>query len=186
MAKLIYSTICSLDGYVERDGHFGWASPDEQVHAFVNEGERGAGTYLYGRRMYETMVVWETMDVVAEPAVVREYAQIWRAAEKIVFSRTLPEVSGAKTRLEREFDPAAIGELKASAEADITVGGPGLAAEALRAGLVDEIGMIVVPVLVGGGTPAFGADVRLDLELLDQQRRFDNGMVSLRYAVSRS
>jgi dihydrofolate reductase len=185
VAKLTYATICSLDGYIERDGHFEWAMPSEEVHAFVNELERAAGTFLYGRRMYETMVAWETMDTSAEPAAVREYAEIWRAAEKVVFSRTLKEVSGARTRLEREFDPAAIAELKATAEADITVAGPGLAAEALRAGLVDQIGLVVVPVLVGGGTPALGADVRLDLELLDT-RRFENGMLYASYAVRAS
>jgi dihydrofolate reductase len=183
VARLIYSTSCSLDGYIERDGHFEWAAPSEEVHAFVNEQERAAGTLLYGRRMYETMVAWETLDTATESAAMREYAEIWRAADKVVFSRTLDDVSSARTRLERDFDPAAIRELKASAEADITVGGSGLAAEALRAGLVDEVGTIVVPVLVGGGTPAFSADVRLDLELLDH-RRFDNGMVYLRYGAA--
>jgi len=183
VARLVYLTICSLDGYVERDGHFEWAAPDEQVHAFVNERERAAGTHLYGRRMYETMVAWETMDVADEPPVMREYAEIWRAADKVVFSRTLGEVRSARTRLEREFDPAAIEELKRSAEAELTVGGPGLAAEAMRAGLVDEVAVILVPVLVGGGTPAFSADLRLDLELLEQ-RRFDNGMAYLRYGVA--
>lgn len=184
MAKLLYSAICSLDGYVaDREGGFRWAMPSEEVHAFVNERERPVGTYLYGRRMYETMAVWETMETAGEPAVIGEYAEIWRAADKIVFSRTLAEVRTARTRLERELDPAAVAELKAEAERDLSIGGPGLAAAALRAGLVDEISLVLVPVLVGGGTAALPADVRLDLDLLEQ-RRFENEMVFVSYGVS--
>jgi dihydrofolate reductase len=183
VARLIYSTIASLDGYVaDAAGNFGWAMPSEEVHAFVNELERTAGTYLYGRRMYETMVAWETMDLAAEPPVVRDYAAIWRATEKVVYSTTLAAPSSARTRVEREFDPEAVRRLKASAERDITVGGPGLAGAALAAGLVDELHLVVVPTLVGGGTRSLPDDVRLELEPLDQ-RRFGNGFVYLHYRV---
>ncbi|HET7053977.1 MAG TPA: dihydrofolate reductase family protein [Solirubrobacterales bacterium] len=183
MARLIYATIASLDGYVaDADGNFGWAMPSEEVHAFVNELERTAGTYLYGRRMYETMVAWETMDLAGEPPVVRDYAAIWRATEKVVYSTTLTEVSSARTRIEREFDPAAVQRLKESAERDITVGGPGLAGAALAAGLVDELHLFVVPAVVGAGTRSLPDGVRLELQLLDE-RRFDNGFVHLHYRV---
>ena len=182
MAKLIYSAILSLDGYVaDEQGKFDWAAPDEDVHAFVNDLERPVGTYLYGRLMYEVMVAWETMSTLPDqPLVIRDFAQLWRAAEKIVYSRTLRSVSSDRTRIEREFDPATIRQLKAAAGRDISVGGPDLAAQAIRAGLVDECHLFVTPVLVGGGTPALPGKVRLDLELLDE-RRFGNGVVHLQY-----
>lgn len=184
MAQLIYSMICSLDGYVEdADGNFDWAAPDEEVHAFVNELERPVGTYLYGRRMYETMAYWETGgDEPEQAAAMRDFARIWRAADKVVYSRTLDGVSTARTRLERELDPAAVRRLKETADQDLTVGGPGLAAEALAAGLVDELQLLLVPVVVGAGKRALPTDLRLDLELRDQ-RRFANGTVHLRYSV---
>jgi dihydrofolate reductase len=183
MARLIYSAITSLDGQVaDALGGFDWAMPDEQVHSFVNELERPLGTYLYGRRMYEVMRVWETWPVEGASAVSRDFAAIWRAADKIVYSRTLDSVSTPRTRLEREFDPAAVRHLVASAERDLGVGGPGLAAQALQAELVSELHQIVAPVVVGGGTHWLPADVRLDLDLLEE-RRFANGMVSLRYQV---
>lgn len=184
MAKLIYSAIASLDGYVaDADGNFDWAVPDEEVHAFVNDLERPVGTYLYGRRLYETMAGWESADLLADPSpLMRDFAAIWQAAEKIVYSRTLATVSSARTRLEREFDPDAVRRLKARADRDLTVGGPGLAAEALRAGLVDECHLFLTPVVVGGGTQALPGGIRLELELLDE-RRFGNGVVHLHYRV---
>jgi dihydrofolate reductase len=183
MANLIYSAIASLDGYVAgEDGKFDWAAPDEEVHAFVNDLERPVGTYLYGRRIYETMVAWETLDATEEPPSVRDFAEIWRAAEKIVFSRTLETVSSARTRVEREFDPATILQMKAAAERDMSIGGPTLAAEAIRAGLVDECHLFVAPVAVSGGLRAFPDDVRLALELLDE-RRFRSGVVHLHYGL---
>jgi len=183
--KLIYSTIASLDGYVEdKQGKFGWAAPDEEVHAFVNELERPLGIYLYGRRMYETMVDWEAMDTgPGRPAVIRDYAAIWRAAEKVVYSRVLKAPDSARTRIESEFDPAAVAQLKASAKADIGIGGPGLAAAAFAAGLIDELGLFLVPVIVGSGKPALPDGGRIELELLDE-RRFGNGTVYLRYRVA--
>jgi dihydrofolate reductase len=182
MAQLLYSAIASLDGYVEdREGKFDWAAPDEEVHAFVNELERPIGTYLYGRRMYETMVYWETVSAGPdEPAVARDFAEIWREAAKIVYSRTLARASSAKTRIEREFDPDSILRLKATAKADITVGGPELAGQAFKAGLVDECHLFIQPVVVGGGKPALPENVRELLELLDV-RRFNSGVVYLRY-----
>ena len=184
MAKLISSSIASLDGYTEdADGTFDWAAPDEEVHAFVNDLERPIGTYLYGRRMYETMVFWETAEGEDEPDVFRDYAEIWRAADKVVFSRTLEEPSSARTRIERELDPEAIRRLKATSASDLTIGGPELAGQAMAAGLVDEIQLFVVPVLVGGGKPALPDHVRTDLELLDE-RRFAGGVVYLRYRVA--
>jgi dihydrofolate reductase len=185
VAKLIYSTIASLDGYVEDEqGKFGWAAPDEEVHAFVNELERPVGTYLYGRRMYETMVAWETMDTApGRPAVIRDYAAIWRAAEKVVYSRELKAPDSARTRIESEFDPAAVAQLKASEEADIGIGGPGLATAAFAAGLIDELGLFLVPVIVGGGKRALPEPGRIELELLDE-RRFGNDTIYLRYRVS--
>ncbi len=181
MAKLIYSAIESLDGYIaDEDGNFDWAEPDEEVHTFVNDLERPVGTYLYGRRMYEVMKAWETLDVAGEPPFVQDFAAIWREADKIVYSRTLEAASSAKTRIERDFDPKAVRQLKASASTDITIGGPGLASEAIRGGLVDELHLLVAPVVVGGGTPSLPDGVRLQLELLNE-RRFGNGMVFLRY-----
>ena len=181
MAKLLYSSIASLDGYVaDEDGNFDWAEPDEDVHTFVNDLQRPVGTYLLGRRMYEVLVAWETMDTAEEPPYIREYAEIWRAADKVVYSTTLERVSSARTRVERDFDPDAIRELKASAGRDLTVGGPVLAAHAIKAGLVDEYHLFVAPVAVGGGTRFLPDDVHLELELLDE-RRFGSGTVLLRY-----
>ena len=181
MARLIFSAIASLDGYTaDEAGKFDWAAPDAELHAFVNDLERGVGTHLYGRRMYQTMAVWETMDVSAEPDVMRDYAGIWRAADKVVYSRTLAAASTPKTRIEREFDPEAVRRMKETAERDISVGGPGLAAHALRAGVVDEIQLVLVPVVVGGGTRALPDGLRADLDLLDE-RRFASGAVYLRY-----
>jgi dihydrofolate reductase len=182
MAKLVYAAIASLDGYIEdEDGKFDWAAPDDEVHAFANDLVRPAGTHLYGRRMYETMAAWETAGTDAgDPPAMREFAEIWRAADKIVYSRTLEAAPTARTTVERDFDPDAVRELKASAGSDITVSGPGLAAHAFAAGLVDECHLFVVPVIVGGGKRALPDDVRMELELLDQ-RRFGNGTVHLRY-----
>jgi dihydrofolate reductase len=183
MARLSYSAIASLDGFVaDEDGNFDWAAPGEEMHAFVNELERPVGTYLYGRRMYETMAAWERLPPEVESAAMRDFAEIWRAADKIVYSRTLDEVSTARTRLERDLDAAAVRELKAKAERDISIGGPGIAGQALAAGLVDELQLFLVPVVVGGGTSAFGSASGLRLGLL-QERRFEDGTVFLRYAV---
>jgi dihydrofolate reductase len=181
VAKLIYSAIASLDGYTEdEDGKFDWAAPDEQVHAFVNDLERPIGTHLYGRRMYEVMVAWETM---ADPdPVMRDYTEIWQAAEKIVYSTTLEAVSSARTRIERSFEPDAVRALKEASERDLSVGGPALAAEALRAGLIDQVQLFLSPIVIGGGNPALPDGVRVELELLDE-RRFGNGVVFLRYST---
>jgi dihydrofolate reductase len=182
VARLIYSAITSLDGYVaDESGNFDWAAPDEEVHAFVNDLERPIGTCLYGRRMYEVMAVWETM---ADPSpVMRDFAEIWRAADKVVYSTSLADVSSARTRIEREFDPETVRKLKATADRDLAVGGATLAAEAIRAGLVDELQLFLNPVIVGGGTQALPDGIRLDLELLEE-RRFASGVVYLQYAVS--
>jgi dihydrofolate reductase len=185
MASLIYAAIASLDGYVEdEEGRFDWAAPDEEVHAFVNDLERPIGTYLYGRRMYETMVFWETVSTEAdEPAVFWDYARIWRAAEKIVYSRALQTVSSARTRIEREFDRDAVRRLKQSSGADIAVGGAELAGHAIGAGLVDECHLFLNPILVGGGKRALPDRVHARLQLLDE-RRFGNGVVHLHYRMS--
>jgi dihydrofolate reductase len=181
MAKLIYTAIASLDGYVEDiAGEFDWAAPDAEVHSFVNDLERGVGTYLYGRRMYETMVYWETDD--DEDAVARDYGEIWRAAEKIVYSRTLETVASERTRIEHEFDAAAVERLKERAAADIGIGGAELAGQAIAAGLVDELQLLLVPVLVGDGKRALPNDVRVSLDLLDE-RRFQSGTLFLRYQI---
>jgi dihydrofolate reductase len=182
MAKLIYSAIASLDGYVaDEHGNFDWAAPGEEVHTFVNDLERPIGTHLYGRRMYEVLVAWETMDTGPDQTpVMRDYAEIWRAADKIVYSKTLQAISSARTRIERDFDPEAVRELKASAERDLTVGGPHLAAQAIAAGLVDEYHLFLSPIVVGGGNRALPDDVRVKLELLDE-RRFAGGVVHLHY-----
>jgi dihydrofolate reductase len=182
MADLIYSSIASLDGYIaDEDGNFDWAAPDEEVHNFVNDLERPVGTYLYGRRMYEVMVFWETAQTVAgQSPVFRDFAQIWQAADKIVYSKTLKTASSARTQIEQEFDPEAIRQMKATAERDIAVGGPELAAQAIKAGLVDEYQLFLVPVVVGGGKRSLPDDVRLNLELLDE-RRFGSGVVYLNY-----
>jgi dihydrofolate reductase len=184
MAKLIYSAFASLDGYVaDEDGNFDWAMPDEEVHRFVNDLERPVGTYLYGRRMYEVMGYWETAHTLADqPPFVQDFAEIWQAADKIVYSKTLETVSSARTRIERDFDPEVVRQLKAAAGRDLTVGGPDLAAQAIKAGLVDELQLFVAPTVVGGGKQSLPNNVRLQLDLLDE-RRFGNGMVYLRYRL---
>jgi dihydrofolate reductase len=185
MGKLIYAAIASLDGYVEdEEGRFDWSTPDDEVHAFVNDLERPIGTYLYGRKMYETMVFWETVTTEAdEPAVFWDYAGIWRAADKIVYSRTLQETSSARTRIERQFDRGAIQRLKQSSGADITIGGAELAGRAFGAGLVDECHLFLCPITVGRGKRALPDDIGVQLELLDE-RRFRNGVVHLHYRVT--
>jgi dihydrofolate reductase len=181
VAKLIYTAIASLDGYIaDEDGRFDWAVPDEEVHGFINDLERSVGTYLYGSRMYEVMTGWETMALADQSPFMRDFAQIWRAADKIVYSTTLATVSTARTRIERAFDPEAVRQLKASLARDLAVGGPDLAAHAFEAGLVDECHVFVAPIVVGGGTRSFPDDVRVRLELADE-RRFGSGMVHLRY-----
>ena len=182
MAKLIYGAITSLDGYVaDERGNFDWAAPDEEVHTFVNDLERPIGTYLYGRRMYEVMVGWETAHTFADQSrVTQDFAAIWQAADKIVYSRTLASVTSARTRLEREFDPTAVRQLKAEAERDISVGGSDLAAHAIMDGLVDEYHLFVNPIVVGAGNPWLPGRVSVNLELVDE-RRFGNGVVHLHY-----
>jgi dihydrofolate reductase len=184
MAKLIYSVITSLDGYVaDEEGKFDWGEPDEEVHAFVNDLERPVGTYLYGRRMYEVMAAWETIPLADEPPFIRDFAEIWQAAEKIVYSKTLDTVSTPRTRIERDFDPAEVRQMKATEGRDLIVGGPDLAAQAITAGLVDEWHLVLAPIVVGGGNQSLPDGVRLDLELLDE-RRFRNGMVYLSYGIT--
>jgi dihydrofolate reductase len=187
MAKLIYSAIASLDGYVaDEDGNFDWVVPDEEVHAFINDLARSVGTYLYGRRMYETMAGWETDPTLADRSpLMRDFAELWQAANKIVYSKTLEAVSTAKTRIERDFDPEAVRRMKALAGRDLIVGGPELAAQAYKAGLVDECHLFVAPVVVGGGNRSLPNNVRLKLELLDE-RRFGSGIVYLYYRTRRT
>jgi dihydrofolate reductase len=184
MAKLIYSSIASADGYVEdKEGEIDWGAPDDEVHAFVNDLERPIGTYLYGRRMYETMVYWETVGTGGDQAAVaRQFAEIWRAAEKIVYSRTLQAPSSGRTLIERDFDPAAIRRLKESSARDISIGGAELAGEAIAAGLVDECHLFLVPIIVGGGKRALPDDIRTELELL-AEHRFQSGVVHLHYGL---
>ena len=184
MGRLIYAANISLDGFLEDEtGAFDWSVPDEDVHAFWKEHERQIGTSLYGRRMYETMRVWESDDwLEGEPQVVRDYAEIWRATDKIVYSTSLTDVSTSRTRIERQFDPDAVRRLKEASGSDLSIGGIGIAAEAFRHGLVDECVLLVCPVVVGGGKPALPRGMRLDLELLEH-RRFDNGVVGVRYEV---
>jgi dihydrofolate reductase len=181
MAKLIYSAITSLDGYVaDAGGNFDWSMPDEEVHAFVNDLERPIGTYLYGRRMYEVMVAWQTMDTANEPRVMQDYADVWRAAEKVVYSKTLRTVASARTRVEPAFDADSVRQMKAAATRDLSIGGPELAAHAIRAGLVDEWHLFVSPIVIGAGNPSLPAGTRVGLELVDE-RRFGNGVVHLHY-----
>jgi dihydrofolate reductase len=182
MASLIYSAIASLDGYIaDEDGRFDWAEPDEEVHSFINDLERSVGTHLLGRRMYEVLAYWDDPPALDEqPSVVQEFAAIWQAADKVVFSRTLKTAQAGRTRIEREFDPEAVRRLKSQSDRDLAVGGPDLAAQAIRAGLVDVYQMFVVPVVVGAGKQALPRDVRLEFELLDE-RRFRNGTVFLHY-----
>jgi dihydrofolate reductase len=186
LAKLIYSAITSLDGYVaDSDGNFEWAAPDEEVHAFINDLERPIGTYLYGRRMYETMRVWEHAETFADGnPIVEDFGRVWKSAEKIVYSHTLEDVSSTRTRIERKLDPEAVRQMKASAQRDMSVGGPNLAGQAIKAGLVDECSLFLNPVIVGGGRLALPTDVRVTLELLDE-RRFGNGVVYVRYRIVR-
>ena len=184
MAKLIYSAIASLDGYVaDEDGNFDWAEPDQEVHAFINDAERPVGTYLYGRRMYEVMVWWETMPVADATPAAKDFAEIWRAADKIVYSKTLETVTSTRTRIERDFDPEAVRRMLASSGADMGVGGPELAAQAIKAGVVDECHLFVVPWVRGGGKQALPDNVRLKLELEDV-RRFRSGVVHLHYRIT--
>ena len=182
LAGLIYSAITSLDGYVaDENGNFDWAAPDEEMHRFVNDLERLVGTYLYGRRMYEVMEFWETAHTLPDQApLIQDYAEIWQAADKIVYSRTLETVTTAKTRLEKEFDPEAVRQMKVLAGRDLSVGGPDLAAHAIKAGLVDEYHLFVTPIIVGAGNQALPDDVRVNLELMDEHR-FDGGVVHLHY-----
>ncbi len=185
MAKLIYTAIASLDGYTaDSTGGFDWAAPSEEVHAFVNDLQRDTGTYLYGRRMYETMRVWQTMPTAPDQSpAVDDFARLWRDADKVVYSSTLTEATTPRTRIEPRFDPAVVRDLADSSDRAVSIGGPTLAAEALRAGLVDEVQLLLVPVSVGGGTPALPRDTFLTLELLDE-RRFTNGTVYLSYTVA--
>lgn len=182
MGRLIYSMITSLDGYAEdANGDFGWTATEDDVHAFVTEEYADVGTYLYGSRMYQTMVYWETADQLPDqPAVIHDFARVWQAADKIVYSSTLAEPTSKRTRIERSFDPEQVRQLKATTDHDLTVDGPALAATAIKAGLVDEIHQIVCPVIVGGGKRFFPEGVRLDLDLVSE-RRFDNGVLHLRY-----
>ena len=182
MARLIYSTIASLDGYIaDEDGRFDWAEPDEEVHTFINDRERAVGTYLLGRRTYEVLAYWDDPSAFDEqPTYVQEFAAIWQAADKIVYSRTLETARTERTRIARDFDPEAIRQLKAQSDRDVTVGGPELAAQAVRADLVDEYQVFVVPVLVGAGKQFLPSGGRVELELLDE-RRFGNGTVFLHY-----
>jgi len=184
LGKLIYSMITSLDGFVsDPNGKSGWGAPEEELHEFINQQMRSIGTYLYGRRMYETMVYWETANTEPDqPPFILEYARIWQAANKIVYSTTLNEVASERTRVERTFDPEVVRQLKAESDLALIVAGPHLAAQAIRAGLVDEYQLFVGPAIVGGGNPFFPDHVRVDLALLDE-RRFGNGVVYLRYGV---
>jgi len=184
VARLIYAAISSLDGYIEdRAGRFDWAAPDQEVHQFVNDLMRPTGTHLYGRRMYETMVFWETAHTLDDQSpVTQDFARLWQAADKVVYSKTLETVSSARTRIERAFDPEAVRRLKASAVSDVTVGGPELAAQAFSAGLVDECHLFLTPVVVGGGKRSLPGHVRVQLDLLDE-RRFGGGVVHLHYRI---
>jgi dihydrofolate reductase len=181
MAKLTYLMLASLDGYVaDERGGFEWAEPDEEVHTLVNELARSVGTHLYGRRMYEVLVAWETLPLEDQPPYIRDFAEIWRSADKVVYSSTLQTASSARTRIEPSFDPEAVHALKASSVHDLSIGGPHLAAEAFRAGLVDETHLFLAPIVVGGGNPVFSREVHVQLELMDE-RRFDNGFVYLHH-----
>jgi dihydrofolate reductase len=185
MGRLVYTGITSLDGYIaDESGSFDWSAPDDEVHTFINDQERAFGTYLYGRRLYDVMVAWETMDAEPDqPEPIREYTRIWKAAEKIVFSSTLQEVSSGRTRIERVLDPDAVRALKRESTTDLAIGGAELAGHALVAGLVDEVRLFVSPVIVGGGTRLLPAGLRLDLRLVDE-RRFDNGVVYAAYTTA--
>ena len=184
MAKLIYSMLASLDGYIaDESGNFDWAAPDDEVHAFVNDIERSIGTMLLGRRMYDVLVAWETMGTSTEPDAMKDYAALWRGADKIVFSRTLDRAASARTRIEREFDPDAIRRLKTAAARDLSIGGPEIASLAFKAGLVDECRLFLMPVVVGGGKRSLPSDLRLQLELVSE-RRFASGAVHVHYRIA--
>jgi dihydrofolate reductase len=184
VAKLIYSAITSLDGYVaDREGKWDWSRPDDEVHAAVNDLSRTIGTYLLGRRMYDVLVAWETMETEGEPEVLRDFQEIWRETDKVVYSGTLESPSSARTRIERDFEPEAVRRMKKEAERDISVGGPELASQAFAEGLIDEIHLFVSPVVVGGGKASLPDDLFLKLELLDE-RRFGNGVVHLHYRAA--
>ena len=185
-ARLVFLAIQSLDGYIEDEqGKFDWARPDEEVHRFVTDLIRPVGTYLYGRRMYETMQGWETQyGLASDPPWTQDFAQIWRAADKVVYSRTLKQVSTPKTRLERTFDVDAMREMKARAERGLAIGGPGLAANAFRAGLIDEIHLLIAPRIVGGGKPSFPDELDLKLQLIDERRFEKSSIAYLRYAAA--
>src|SRR4030081_2653417 len=182
MAKLVYSTMTSLDGYLaDEHGNFDWAAPDEEVHRFVNDLERPIGTYLYGRRMYDVMVFWETAHTLADqPGFIQDYAGIWTSADKVVYSTTLATASSARTRIERQFDPESIRQMKTRERSDISVGGAELAGQAIKAGLVDEYHLFLTPVVVGGGTRALPDGVRVNLDLMEEHR-FGSGVVHLHY-----
>ena len=183
MAKLIYSSITSLDGYIEdENGNFDWGEPDEEVHSFINDLQRPVGIYLYGRRLYEVMVAWETLPLTDQSPYMRDFAEIWRGADKLVYSRTFQTVSSARTRIEREFDPEAVRQMKVEAERDLTIGGPGLAAQAFTAGLVDECHLFIASIVVGGGKRSLPNNISVRLDLVDE-RRFGSGMVHLRYRI---
>ena len=183
--KLIYSMLASLDGYIaDEDGKFDWAVPDDEVHSFINDLERPVETYLYGRRMYATMVAWETVNTRADqPRAILDFAQIWQAASKVVYSRTLETISSARTQIKRDFDPDEVRQMKAQPGGDMTVSGPELAAHAFKAQLIDELQLFIAPIAVGGGKQSLPNNVRLKLELIDE-RRFGNGMVYLRYRAA--
>ena len=185
MAKLIYHQTQSLDGYTaDEKGNIDWSEPSEEVHRFVNDLVRSVGTFLFGRRMSETMSYWEAaFDDPTYPDYVRDFAEIYKAADKIVYSSTLSDISTARTRLEKSFDPDAVRAMKAKAQRDLSIGGPTLAAHAIEAGVVDELSMFVAPVVLGGGTKFLPENVKLELRLLDE-KRFENGTVYLRYAPS--
>jgi dihydrofolate reductase len=181
VAKLVYSAISSLDGYVaDEQGKWDWSVPDDEVHAVVNDLQRRVGTHLYGRRLYEVLMAWESMDTPDQPPVMRDFARVWQAADKVVYSKTLDTAPTARTRIERDFDPQAVAEMKAAADHDLLVGGPELASQALEAGLVDELHLFVSPVVVGGGKRALPDGVQANLELIGE-RRFGNGVVYLSY-----
>ncbi len=186
MGRLVYAVIASLDGFVnDESGGFEWAAPAEDVHRFVNELERPVGTYLYGRRIYEVMAVWQDMPGIEhEPDVMQEFAAIWRAADKVVYSSTLAEVTTPRTRLERTFDPLAVRAMVGGLDTDVSLAGPTLAAHALRAGIVDDVHVFLLPIVVGGGTPCWPSGARLDLELVDEHR-FDDGTVHLHHRAHR-
>lgn len=185
MATLIYSAITSLDGFVtDRDGRFDWGAPDEEVHQAINELHRSVGTYLYGRRLYDVMVAWETMETADESPAVQEYAELWRGANKVVYSTSVTEPRSPHTQMEPAFDPEAVRRLLAGSPHDVLIGGPHLAAHAFRAGLVGEVHLFITPILVGGGTRALPRDVRIDLELAGA-RTFDSGVVHLHHRTPR-